>query len=577
MHSSYLTADTFGIGELIAQRKRFRVPEHQRDFAWTDDEVGTFIDDILNALESDTSEYFIGLIVLIGPSSGVWQILDGQQRIATTTMLFSAIRGWLRSAGYDTDAKQVEQEFIGLRQLGGVPEARLSLNVNDRQEFQTLVVGTVPDPQLQEAAKSSPRYSSRRLLAKAAMTCRRRVGEWAEQAGSDLSAQAAHVYRLSQFLESGVKVVCLEIASESDAYMIFESLNYRGQDLSVLDLVKNHLYSLSPKDQEDAVAEQWGVMIDNISDSDADDFLKVFWTSRFGRVQRGRLFTRIKQEFTTEADGEHLTSLLAAASYPYAALEDPTHALWLEMPPACRLHVSALSMLRAKQIRPVVLASVQSGFSHAEIEVVLRLLLTLTVRYQTVGRRRTGALEIACAKMSEEITNGQIRDAEGLLQSIRSVAPADQDFTEDFRRYSEGSAKRARYVLAALEVHKPGTPGGYSPADLHDLLEGIAPVANLVMPRKLPAGYWQELASRDPDLHAECVNRIGNWYLVRADRNHHPAMDDFDALVDGVLRDSTFEFTREITSYSDWGRQAINERQARLASHASATWPLEID
>lgn len=118
MPDSYMDAHTQGIGELIQHGRFFRVPEHQRDFAWTDEEVEQFLDDVIAALQAEEEDYFLGLIVLVEPQQGeVCEILDGQQRLATTTMVYAAIREWLYGAGYE----QRLRWFKGVRRNPGCP------------------------------------------------------------------------------------------------------------------------------------------------------------------------------------------------------------------------------------------------------------------------------------------------------------------------------------------------------------------------------------------------------------------------------------------------------------------------
>src|SRR5258706_15035857 len=105
---AHMNAGTQGIGELIEQRRLMRVPDHQRDYAWLhDDEVEQFLEDIRRAIADDSPEYFLGLIVLVRPrEDGWWEILDGQQRLATTTIVYAAIREWLHAAGFEDDARK---------------------------------------------------------------------------------------------------------------------------------------------------------------------------------------------------------------------------------------------------------------------------------------------------------------------------------------------------------------------------------------------------------------------------------------------------------------------------------------
>ena len=91
-------------------------------------------------------------------------------------------------------------------------------------------------------------------------------------------------------------------------------MNARGNELSVLDLVKNHIFGNAGKDQIENVRPNWAVMSDNIEDQKADDFLKVFWTSRFGRVQKPLLYERIKSQFSGSSGALNLSKELSVAS-----------------------------------------------------------------------------------------------------------------------------------------------------------------------------------------------------------------------------------------------------------------------
>ncbi len=573
MAAPYLNAEPYGIGELIQLKKRFRVPDHQRDYSWTEEEVGTFIDDILGAIRREVSDYFVGLIVLIGPRAGAWEILDGQQRLATTTMLFSAIRQWLDAAGFEDDARQIDEEFIGVRQLGQEPASRLTMNVNDRGAFSELVLQKTNLRQLREYADAASKHSSQRLLASAATLCRTAVEDWATEGGRKKEQQVAHIYRLAQFLEERVTIVCLELNSEADAYMIFESLNFRGQDLSVLDLVKNHIYSLTPTTAQDTVSKEWALMRSNIADRDADDFLKVFWTSRYGRVQRGDLFRLVKDTFSIPDSVLDLSSSLVEASDPYVAIEEPLHEIWSAFPPPCADHIFALVTLRSKQMRPIILSALQLNFSPQDLQQLLWILVVLTVRHQTVGRRRTGALEIACARLAAEISRKNIRSISEFVRAAKSIMPTDDEFKADFLSYSEPNTRRALYILAALEAHLESKGKGYDTARVRSLVSSPAPVtASRILPRE-PTQAWNWVMESDPDFYSDAVDRIANWYLSEPKLYRQVVEDNFDYLTKELLAKSSFTLTRDIfEQFRRWDRSSLLERQKRLADLAVETW-----
>jgi uncharacterized protein with ParB-like and HNH nuclease domain len=86
---------TTGLGRFIRE-SQFVVPTHQRDYSWTDEYVTAFLRDIEEAKKNNSNIYFCGLMVFTRMPSPVLKVLDGQQRLATTLMVFSAIRNWFR-------------------------------------------------------------------------------------------------------------------------------------------------------------------------------------------------------------------------------------------------------------------------------------------------------------------------------------------------------------------------------------------------------------------------------------------------------------------------------------------------
>src|SRR5947209_11668168 len=100
-------APAAGVGKLL-QDNRFIVPNHQRDYSWTDHEVGQLLDDIEDAMERGFPEYFLGLMVFMHSEAQRLTVLDGQQRLASVVIILSAIRDWLRQYdAYRDDAVSV--------------------------------------------------------------------------------------------------------------------------------------------------------------------------------------------------------------------------------------------------------------------------------------------------------------------------------------------------------------------------------------------------------------------------------------------------------------------------------------
>ena len=76
----------------------FEIPAYQRPYAWTTEQATELLDDLLTAMGNDgemeeVSPYFLGSIVLIKDAHrALAQVVDGQQRLTTLTILFCALR-----------------------------------------------------------------------------------------------------------------------------------------------------------------------------------------------------------------------------------------------------------------------------------------------------------------------------------------------------------------------------------------------------------------------------------------------------------------------------------------------------
>ena len=92
---------TFGFSQLglasILGQNQLTVPPNQRDFSWTEREVKTLFQDFARSIADDDSNYFLGTIVTIPRDGGRLEVVDGQQRLATTAIMLAEIRNYLET------------------------------------------------------------------------------------------------------------------------------------------------------------------------------------------------------------------------------------------------------------------------------------------------------------------------------------------------------------------------------------------------------------------------------------------------------------------------------------------------
>ena len=565
MDSWMMDAETLGIGKLLMDGNRFSVPLRQREYSWTADEIDQLFVDIEAARAAGRPEYFLGLVVFVAKSPTEFTILDGQQRIATAVIILASIRDWLRAHGHHKYADKIQEEFIGHAEYGIEDQVpRLALNENNNQLFEEFVVNERPSDEVRAKLNTLGKYDVSRLLLEAVLFCRERVAQIAGDAAEDHHNQSApELYQLIIYLRDAVKVVRVAVHSEAEAYVVFETLNYRGVQLNVLDLVKNHLFgtAAAPERQRDA-QKRWTQMMGNLTDLQPATFLKVYWTSRYGRVQTNEIYDQFKARVNDWQDATETLDDMRQASDLYAALTVADSQVWDEVA-ASRPRVRALKVLGARQAHPVLLSAIER-FTPKQLGRLLRLLEVLIVRYQLIGHGRTGLLEIACASLASQIYQGQTSNASQALAELKGIYPSDEEFKAAFSETGQTNSAKAKYLLKTLESQaqlKTGKPAEWDPKATLTLEH--------ILPRN-PGSQWKGELQADKALAEDCTHQLGNLCLL-TDVNRALGTKSF-ARKKESFAESTMLLTKQVADYQTWDRQSINHRQQEMAKLAPAAW-----
>src|SRR6266567_4555829 len=100
-----------GIGNVV-RTERLAVPLNQREYAWLKEHVLALFHDLSKAINNNKPEYFLGTLVLTRGKNGVPKVTDGQQRLATVTILLAAIRDYFSERGDTMIVTSIENDFL---------------------------------------------------------------------------------------------------------------------------------------------------------------------------------------------------------------------------------------------------------------------------------------------------------------------------------------------------------------------------------------------------------------------------------------------------------------------------------
>ena len=261
----YTPADIFNPDKDV----RFIIPKYQREYTWRRDNWDSLIDDITENPEG----HFIGSIICINKTGDTLQtqeleLVDGQQRLTTLTLLYSAIYKKLSEAKELNEDIKFELHNLKNRILlkgSGTPRLQLSVQNNNQLDFKTAlnIAGLI------DFTDKNLNWGNR-VIAKA-------FRHYYENRLKDIDTNG--LLKLLASVNSAL-LVKIEVSSASDAFMLFESLNNRGVPLSPIDLVKNNLLAKldrSGSDIDEAFAK-WNLIISYLpEETDQERFLRQYY------------------------------------------------------------------------------------------------------------------------------------------------------------------------------------------------------------------------------------------------------------------------------------------------------------
>lgn len=542
-----------------------QVPLNQREYSWEETHVLRLFHDISEAILNDAPSYFLGNVVTIPRDGTRLEIVDGQQRLATTAILLAAIRDYLTTREEDKLIVEDIETFltaVDRKERGRVP--RLRLNVTDGHFFERRVLRGDP----KEAASAT----SHRRINDAAKLAAAHVQDIVRQ--HDPKMHGDILNRWITFLEQRAQVVLLKVPSEANAYTMFETLNDRGLRTSQSDLVKNYLFSQSG-DRLPEAQQKWAGMravLESFEDDEITiDFLRQMLISLYGHMRAEDVYATV----TRKAKGSQLAlaflAQLETGAADYAAILNPQHEKWTGYPQSIRRAIATAALVRMRATRPVLL-SVARRFTHPEADRAMRLMLRLSVRIMIAGgarsAARSGAVEEALAAAAADISNAKITDARELLTALAPIAPKDAQFQEAFASATVSQINLARYYIRSLEMTvKAEKHPYYLPNDDAQII-----TLEHVLPRTTE-GNWPQFSPEEAEAF---YRRLGNLALLNARANSDLKSLPF-AEKKLTYAESPYELTRQIATVEDWNSAAIVNRQRQMSEHALKTWPFSAE
>lgn len=540
----------------------FSIPSYQRPYAWTNEQAGELLDDLMVALGGDEEEeldeiapYFLGSIVLIkDPARPEADVVDGQQRLTTLSILISV----LRDLSTDPGAAAALHRYIceaGNKFEGTKDRFRLTLRDRDNAFFRSRVQEMAALTAMAEEPGKLP--DSQKCIRTNALLFKRRLEEMTPGQRD----------RLAMFLAQRCFLVVVSASDREAAYRIFSVMNSRGLDLSPTDILKAEIIGALPGADQEPYTDIWEGIEEDIG---RDAFVELF-----GHIRMIAMKTKARQSLTQDfrsgitnaiQPSAFIDTVLTPLSGAYEVVVNAAYEATslADLVNAYLRHLNRLD--NTDWIPPAISFVSQYGKDSARLLAFIRDL-----------ERLAYAMFIIRSNVNDRINRYAevLRAIEKGLELSAESSPLQ--LTADEKSLVLLTLNGPIYPL--LRVRMPLL------LRLDDLLADggaiydhrIISIEHVLPQNPAPDSAWMECFPSE-ESREEWVHRLANLVLLSHQKNSQAQNYDFERKKREYFQRrnvTTFALTSQVLGIATWSPDILEVRQAQLIKRLASEWRLE--
>lgn len=553
--------DDVSLSDIIGNGKTYNVPPYQRDYSWKKDQWEDLWNDILIIVKSRDVVHYMGAIVLqiMGERGDKkFNVIDGQQRLSTLTLIVLAtinqlnllIGQGIEVADNRERVKLLQSKYLGAKDIGSLTySSKLKLNENNDSFFQSNLLLFRPPININILKDSD------KLIWQAYNYFVERLSEHFkdEENGSVIT----------NFLDKEIaeRLIFIQIVvkDELSAYTVFETLNSRGVELTVTDLLKNFLFSIGSKVDLPHIKNKWKSIVETVGLDKFPTFLRHYWISKNKLIRQEYLFRAVRDSIETSPQVIELLESLENNALLYNALSNYADTFWGGHR-KIKKRIKELTLFKEKQAYPLLI-SAYNNLNEEKYSKVLHLVSVITFRYTVISKLHTNLKEDIYNKAAMSISFGEAKTIIEIANILKPLYPIDKDFRNNFSTKSistKRGKKIIRYILFNIE-------NKLSQSDF-DFEENPGTIEH-ILPENGNENY---LDSFPTAVHESVVYRLGNYTLLEDDKNRACDVLPFKEKRK-IFKSSQYKMTHSINSI-EWSPDIIDRRQDRMANLATSVW-----
>lgn len=274
------------VQDILTENKKYFIPSYQRPYSWSQDNAEQLIDDIYQSYLSSENEYFIGSMICINKGNDQFEVVDGQQRLTTLSIIVSELKKLTANQGVKDDLQKRILPIDVYSEETDEPRLVVREKEYDLYKFYLL-------QDKKEYRPDKPTNTEQVFIDNAAV-----IKRYLEKMTDN------ELKNIARYILQNVFIVFVQTGDFASSFRLFNVLNSRGLPLTNADLLKNALFESASTHKKDAgqIESAWSQIEDMVGVNRLEKFLTLHKLSE--KKDRDRVLPKGLDSFIFSLDHE---------------------------------------------------------------------------------------------------------------------------------------------------------------------------------------------------------------------------------------------------------------------------------
>lgn len=577
MFTDKVKAKEHYIKDLLNDKFLFDIPDYQRAYSWNKDNLKQLIDDIMDSIGlnkennnvfEEYEPYFIGSIVLCSKEykddgSGLYDVIDGQQRLTSIIILIAAIRDLTKNEAY----KNILSSLIYQKpnELMGIKESiRVRVRGKEAEFFKKYVLTDGGTDLVNEIDEKEISEAKQNML----NAIRTFKEVFVDENGEVLESK---LDEFTKYFLQKVVVVVITTDSFTSAFRLFNVINARGLPLTNADLLKSENLRVISEDKRNIYTDMWENIEQELGKDKLEQIIGFMRTMKQNRKATATVYEEFsKKIFVSEPDYigvnfvEHLKEIkdlynkyINEGNIELSSKDNPIYyqnlvRIMRDFIPYDEWMVALIKFIEKFKNDEDILEF---------LKVLEKRIVIDWVNGNSFADRLARVykiLEVIDSSSSLE----EIKKSNVFISDLERTTAYFRNSLDDIEFYSKGRMLVPKYILIRLDMEKRN-------GEILDYTNKI--MLEHILPRNAKDAYWT--TNFTVDERKNWCNKLGNLVIINGTKNTKLNNKAFAEKVEQYLsKKSDFEITKEVLALNDWKIESVAGRQESLMNRALNLW-----